>query len=58
MRKEVISNKETHEDPVVYTPLKVEGKRQAGHRQLSGEVLKTRKAKQSYRSVLILQKQS
>lgn len=41
MRKEVISNKETHEDPVVYTPLKVEGKRQAGHGQLSREVLKT-----------------
>lgn len=40
--KEVISNKETHEDPVVHTPLKVKGKGQAGHRELSGEVLKTR----------------
>lgn len=40
--KEVISNKETHEDPIVHTPLKVKGERQAGHRELSGKVLKTR----------------
>lgn len=40
MWQEVISNKETHKDPVIYTPLKVEGKRQAGHGQLSGQVLK------------------
>lgn len=40
MRQEVISNEETHEDPVIHTALKVKGKRQAGHRQLSGEVLK------------------
>lgn len=40
MWKEVVPNKETHEDPVVHAPLKVEGKRQAGHGQLSGQVLK------------------
>lgn len=40
MWQEVISNKETHKDPVIYTPLKVEGKRQAGHGQLSSQVLK------------------
>lgn len=43
MWKEIISNKETHEDPVVYAPLEVEGKRQAGHGQLSGQILKTSK---------------
>lgn len=41
MWQEVISNKEAHEDPVVYAPLKVKGERQAGHGQLSGQVLKT-----------------
>lgn len=41
MWQEVISNKEAHEDPVVNAPLKVKGKREAGHRQLSGQVLKT-----------------
>lgn len=41
MWKEVIPNKETHEDPVINAPLEFEGKRQAGHRQLSGEVLNT-----------------
>lgn len=41
MWEEVISNKETHEDPIINAPLEVEGKRQAGHRQLSGEVLNT-----------------
>lgn len=41
MWQEVVSNKKAHEDPVIYAPLKVEGKRQAGHGQLSGEVLKT-----------------
>ncbi len=41
MWQEIISNKETHEDPVVDAPLKVKGKRKAGHGQLSGQVLKT-----------------
>lgn len=40
--KEVISNKEAHEDPVVYTSLKVKGKGQAGHGELPGQVLRTR----------------
>lgn len=42
MWEEVISNEETHEDPIVHTPLKVKGERQAGHGELSGEVLKRR----------------
>lgn len=41
MWQEVISDKEAHEDPVVDAPLKVKGKWQAGHGQLSGQVLKT-----------------
>lgn len=41
MWEEVISNKETHEDPIIHTPLKVKGERQAGHGELSGKVLKT-----------------
>lgn len=41
MWQEIISNKETHEDPVVDASLKIKGKRQTGHGQLSGEVLKT-----------------
>ena len=43
MRQKVVTNKEAHENPVVDTPLKVEGKWQAGHGQLSGEVLNTGK---------------
>lgn len=39
VRQEVVPDEEAHEDPVVDAPLKVEGKRQAGHGQLSGQVL-------------------
>lgn len=41
MRQEVVSYKEAHEDPVVHAPLEVKGKGQAGHGQLSGQVLET-----------------
>lgn len=39
MRKEVISHKEAHEDPVINTPLKIEGEGQAGHGELSFQIL-------------------
>lgn len=45
MWEEVVSYEETHEDPVVDAALEVKLKRQAGHRQLSGQVLKTVKCR-------------
>lgn len=41
MRQEVVPHEEAHEDPVVHAALKVEGKRQTGHGQFSGQVLRT-----------------
>lgn len=41
MWEEVVSYEETHEDPIVDAALEVKLKWQAGHRQLSGQVLKT-----------------
>lgn len=40
VREEVVSDKETHEHPVVDAPLKVKREGQTGHGQLSSEILK------------------
>lgn len=39
MREEVIPHKEAHEDPVINTPFKIKSERQAGHRELSLQIL-------------------
>lgn len=39
MRKEVISHKEAHEDPIVNAPLNIKRERQAGHGELSFQIL-------------------
>lgn len=39
VREEVIPHKEAHEDPVINTPFKIESERQAGHGELSLQVL-------------------
>ena len=43
MRKEVVSHKEAHEDPVVNAPLDVKRERQAGHGELSFQILRPKR---------------